>query len=492
MKPSIEVARAEVQRAFDRLVACADGKEPRSAVAFEAECWTLLLALGRALMALFLLRQVSRPRPTRYLVDGAELVLRGERKSEVGTLFGKVHFTRPIGRQVRSPRAKADLPIDRELGLCSGFTLGVVAGVARLASQMAFASVRETWRSFYGWAPAPLAVLRMVDAVGDEARPFLEQATAPEGDGDILVIETDGGGAPMISGAEYERRARPRVVPEPVETGRQARRRRRRENPRPRRTAGKKSKNAKVAVVGAIYTLRTTSNGVEGPANKRLIATFESHDALFRWLQVEAVKRGYGTKRTIFLGDGSDHIWRCQEKYFPLAEVCLDWYHVAERLWEAGQVFHPQGTPELKAWVGEQLAAMREGRVSALLDTLRAGLATIPKTGPGNKGRRTRLNAQLGFLEKHRARLRYAELRADDLVIGSGVIEGAVRNLVRMRLDGPGMRWGRQRSERVLHLRCILLNGQWSDFITHLRGITQLRLPSEPERARTHDAKASA
>ena len=166
-----------------------------------------------------------------------------------------------------------------------------------------------------------------------------------------------------------------------------------------------------------------------------------------------------------------------------MAEVCLDWFHVVERLWEAGQVFHQQGTSELNECVGKQTAALREGRVSAVLDTLRGGLTTIPKTGPGNKGRRTRLEAQLRFLENHQKRLRYAELRADDLVIGSGVIEGAVRNLIRMRLDGPGMRWGRQRSERVLHL---------PQFAAHLARLTQLRLPSEPARAQTHDAKVAA
>ena len=492
MKSSIEVARHEVQRAFERLVACAEGNEPRPAVSFEAEAWTLLLALGRALMTLFFTRQVSRLRAVRYAADGVDFVLRGERTSEVGTLFGKVRLTRPIGRQVRSPRAKADLPIDRELGLCSGFTLGVVTGLARLAAHMPFAQAPDAWRETHGWAPAPLAVLRMVDAVGDEARPFLEQAATPDEDGEILVIEVDGGGAPMITSTEYGRRAKPRARREPEETGRNRRRRRRRENPRPRRTAGQKSKNAKVAFVGAIYTLRQTPNGMEGPVNKRLLATFESHDALFQWLRVEAVKRGYGMKRTLFLADGSDHIWRGQQKYFPLAEVCLDWYHVAERLWEAGQVFHEQGSDALKAWVGQQTAALREGRVSAVLDTLRAGLASIPKTGPGNKGRRTRLTEQLGFLEKHQHRLRYAELRADDLVIGSGVIEGAVRNLIRMRLDGPGMRWGRQRSERVLHLRCILLNGQWPHFAARLASLTQLRLPSEPARAQTHDAKVAA
>ncbi|MSP73199.1 MAG: hypothetical protein EXR76_13730 [Myxococcales bacterium] len=83
-------------------------------------------------------------------------------------------------------------------------------------------------------------------------------------------------------------------------------------------------------------------------------------------------------------------------------------------------------------------------------------------------------------------------MRADDLVIGSGVIEGAIRNLVRLRLDGPGMWWGRQRSERVLHLRCVLLNRQWPDFVKPRAGVGHLRLPGEPARAQTHDAKAAA
>ena len=116
MVSTIDVARREVQSAFERIVAIAEGGEPRAAVAFEAEAWVLLLALGRALMVVFLVRQVARPRAAHYSLDGADLVLRGERCSEIRTLFGKVPFTRPIGRRVRAARAKADLPIDRELG----------------------------------------------------------------------------------------------------------------------------------------------------------------------------------------------------------------------------------------------------------------------------------------------------------------------------------------------------------------------------------------
>jgi hypothetical protein len=58
-----------------------------------------------------------------------------------------------------------------------------------------------------------------------------------------------------------------------------------------------------------------------------------------------------------------------------------------------------------------------------------------------------------------------------------------------MRLDGPGMRWGRDRAELVLHLRCVLLNGQWDAFCDYLAIRPPLKLAAQPAPARTHDAK---
>ena len=88
-----------------------------------------------------------------------------------------------------------------------------------------------------------------------------------------------------------------------------------------------------------------------------------------------------------------------------------------------------------------------------------------------------------------RERKRMLALLVDDVtIVGTGAVEGAVRNLVGMRLDGPGMRWGRDRAEMVLHLRCIVINGQWNDFCHHLEQ-RPLKLASQPVPTRTHDAK---
>ena len=61
-----------------------------------------------------------------------------------------------------------------------------------------------------------------------------------------------------------------------------------------------------------------------------------------------------------------------------------------------------------------------------------------------------------------------------------------------MRLDGPGMRWSRGRSEWVLHLRCVLLNGQWDDFAAHLVRRGSLQLAATPTPTRSHHAAKRA
>jgi hypothetical protein len=489
MSSSIKRAEREVQQAVEQARRCADGAMARPIADVERQLWTALLAVGRALLALFLAQRAAARRPEVYELDAKRYVLdtTTRRNGDIGTRFGKVKFSRPVGRPLLG-NGRVDLLVDRELGLCSGFTLGTVTALVRLCAMLAFGTARATFRQFHEWAPSQRTTLRMVDEAGAHARSFLDAAPLPQGDGEVLVIEVDGRGAPMITSTEYTRRSRPRPGRPEKATARLRRRERRRLHPKERRKKGDKSKNAKIAFVGVIYTLRRTPQGVEGPIGKRLIATFHSHEALFRWLREHADRRGYGRKRTVFLGDGCDHIWRWQKQFFPQAEVCIDWYHMAEKLWEAGGCLYAESSAELRAWVCQQQSRLRKGRAVDTLAELRRRFAAIAKTGPGNKGRRDRLRRIINYLAEHLHRMRYAELRRDDLDIATGAVEGAVRNLVGLRLDGPGMRWGRDRSEMILHLRCILLNGQWEQFADFLAR-RPVKLAARPVPARTHDAK---
>jgi hypothetical protein len=490
MATSVTSSRRDVEQVVRKLIEIAEDVETKAADV-EKRLWSGGLELGRALMGLFFAGVAKHHAPGgAYEHEGRSFATsRGRfatRTTPIGTLFGKVEFARPVGLAV--DRGAADLPVDRAVGLTGGFTHGVTMAIGQLAAQMSFGATRETFATFTEWTPSSRTVLRMVDALGEHARTFLEKAKVPDDDGEILVIEVDGGGAPMVHPCELARR-RARRRPRKGRSRRHDRRDRRRAVPRKRRQPGDKAKNAKVAVVGAIYTLRRTPDGLEGPINKRLIATFESHEALFKWLRAEADKRGYGRKTTLFLADGANIIWDLRERYFKNTIPCLDWYHTIEKLWEVAGDASSSNDGARAAWIAAQKKRLRRGQLEDLLDDLNDLWNRTPKTGPGNKAKRERLQSILGHLGKHRQDLRYHLLRRQDFPIGTGVIEGAVRNLVRMRLDGPGMRWSRGRAERLLHLRCILLNRQWRDFADFLRRDDRVVLLARPIPTQPHAAK---
>ena len=69
----------------------------------------------------------------------------------------------------------------------------------------------------------------------------------------------------------------------------------------------------------------------------------------------------------------------------------------------------------------------------------------------------------------------YAELLKLDLDIATGAVEGAVKHVVRARIDGQGMRWSPERAEFILALRLVVINGEWSTF----EGATAIRFENQ-------------
>ena len=51
-----------------------------------------------------------------------------------------------------------------------------------------------------------------------------------------------------------------------------------------------------------------------------------------------------------------------------------------------------------------------------------------------------------------------------DYPIGSGVIEGACRQLINDRMETIRMRWIIQGAESVIGFRAVFMNQDWSDF----------------------------
>ena len=69
-------------------------------------------------------------------------------------------------------------------------------------------------------------------------------------------------------------------------------------------------------------------------------------------------------------------------------------------------------------------------------------------------------------MKGHLAHIRYAELRAEHLPIGSGVVESAIRRIVNLRFKSPSKYWREDHVAPLMHLRAILKSGRWEGFMS--------------------------
>jgi hypothetical protein len=226
-----------------------------------------------------------------------------------------------------------------------------------------------------------------------------------------------------------------------------------------------------MATMVVMYTLQPSKGKLLGPLNRWFYASFAPKKHAFEIARREATKRGFppGSKKLIqVVTDGDEVLADYTKEFFPTAIHTLDIIHALEYLWTAGACLYHEGSRELMEWMDRQKKHLYDGEVDAILTELRRRLLAIPLTGPGNKGKRERLTDSISYLEKRTQQMNYGQLIASDLEIGSGAVEGAIKNIIGARFDKGGMRWIRERAEALLQLRCIEMNGDWEHFIDHV------------------------
>jgi hypothetical protein len=476
-----DLLAAEARQRFEQMLAFCQQREYAFAK-FEKCLFALLAVLGRLLVRLYLTARHERLDLEPYLQDGQ--YRRGDAAAPrtLKTAYGAVRYGRA---QLIRRRGGAGLyPLDAVLGLTRDkLSPWVMQFVGRLATRMSFAATRLMCQAALRWSPSTETIEQVVLGLGRQAAPFMQQLAAPVNDGEVLVIEVDGKCPPTATAAELAKRRGQRRHRTGCGCGCQRHRgqaKRKARGPKKRRKKGDKSKNGKEVVLVVMYTLKRGEDGkLHGPWNKKVWASFAGRKAAALWARAEATKRGFGpetTKTVQLVMDGAKGLRQNLEPLFPKAVVTLDVCHVVEKLWELGHRFHQEGSAELTAWVEELKALVYGGKAAELVERLRDYLKQVPAHGPGTKGRRAGLKALIGYLAPRLEMMRYAEWIAQDLVIGSGQVEGAARHVVGERMDCAGMRWLQGKGEALLQLRCIELNGDWDRFITWVQGRTQTRL----------------
>ena len=74
---------------------------------------------------------------------------------------------------------------------------------------------------------------------------------------------------------------------------------------------------------------------------------------------------------------------------------------------------------------------MLDGRIDSLLKRLRKIFKSIPLHGPNTKKKRETLTEQIKYFEERMEMMRYDEYHREDLVLATGVIEGACTSCIR-------------------------------------------------------------
>jgi hypothetical protein len=491
------------RREFEAIVAAVReaATRPSPTLTFEPMLWARLLGLGRLLFVLWLARvddEVVSRLPRRWFRASRLFERRGGQSREMGTVFGKVSYRRTYVYCAEAERGY--YPTDEALGLIAdGFTLSLVGQVCRLATRMSYAAAASVLSWFLRWAPATRTVQELTMGLGGHGQRFQVQAPPPsDREGEVLVIQIDSKGIPTATEAELEarRKPRPRTPAEPSRRHRERDKRRQRA-PRVRRDPDDHGKNARMATAVVMYTLAqdpgATAPRLLGPHNTRIHASFSPKRYAFQVARREAEKRGFGPgsgRRIQFIYDGDEALETYRQQYFgdypPQTIVATaDIMHVLEYVWDAAAVVHPHDEAARARWVGVQRDRLMASDGERVREELRAAMEVVPRTGPGTRARRETLETTLRYLTTNAHRLDYRLVRALDLDLASGMVEGIVRSLIGVRFDQGGMRWIAERAEALLQLRCIETNGQWDDFIRWVHDSLAHRDPSTPLRLRS-------
>jgi hypothetical protein len=469
--PTVEDLRRQTRERLDEILTyCVNDQGSASFLEFEATLLGLLRSLGCLLIQLFLRARHDRLDPAAWRARGyrvADPAAGRTLKTSCGPVASVRAFLVP-----RPGGGPGIHPLDVALGLSrDAYSPLVIGWFCRLATRVSFRVASGLGGMFLGAAPPASAIEEWVLGLARPAYVYMSEGPLPEDDGDVLVIEIDGKAAPTATEQELARRRGPRSRHERgckcqrhrgrAKRGRRGRRRRRKK--------GDKSKNGRSATLVAMYTLRRGEDGrLHGPVNKKVFGTFGSRKSALEWARAQATRRGFppGTAKAVqIVVDGETCLEQRLRRMFRGATLTLDVRHAQEKLWEVGRLFHREGSAELSCWVEGLEGLLSKGHVRALLRRLEQEMRSISPRGPGTKEKRRVMRKVIDYLEARVKLMDYGRLREEDLVIASGVVEGAARYVVGERLDNSGMRWIEERAEAVLLLRCIEVNGDWDTFM---------------------------
>ena len=404
-------------------------------------------AIGSAAKALeALLESVGvgrRKEPVRCRCCKAVMKSIGVRAKRVQTLLGWICCRRSV--YVCPACGKKRCPGDEELDVVKTCrSPGLRRQVSRLGAKETFQEVAADLAQLADIRLGRKDAERMAEREGrcmeqwmaQERRALRCQAPPPPETPktiETLYIELDGTGVPMVP-AELKGRK-----------GKQP-------------DGSAKTREAKVGCVFTQTRFDDEGKPIRDPASTSFVGAIEEA-AKFGWrLYAEAVRRGlFRAKRVVVLGDGAEWVKNIALTHFGKVLFIIDYYQASEHVGTLCRELVDRDLQRAKLYRERWTDYLWEGKLETLIDE---ATGMLPKDPDSRKEART----QIGYFQKNKAYMQYADYRQQGLFIGSGVVEAACKHLVGTRLKQSGMEWTEEGANDIIALRSVVLSDRMEEY----------------------------
>lgn len=162
------------------------------------------------------------------------------------------------------------------------------------------------------------------------------------------------------------------------------------------------------------------------------------------------------------LGDGASWIWTIAAERFPKASQNLDIYHAAEYLSDLAKAgFGEDGASAREWWKRARKCLVADGW-AGVCDFVNASVEEVPDRG----GMESAYPKVANYLVGHRDRMNYAARLHAGKSIGSGLIEGTIKQVVARRLKQTGACWKTKHVAALVEFVALADSPEWSTYWT--------------------------
>jgi len=159
--------------------------------------------------------------------------------------------------------------------------------------------------------------------------------------------------------------------------------------------------------------------------------------------------------KLVFINDGAKWIWNYIGDHYPNSTQILDYYHCKEHICDFAKSYY-NDSGAAASFVSNITDLLFAKQVSKALDEIDL-LECASKTKQKEK---TKL---LNYLRTNKNRINYGEYAKQGLLIGSGAIEAAHRDVLQKRLKLSGQRWTISGAQQIANLRAYKKSNNWDE-----------------------------